>query len=375
MRRSPSRAASDRRSAVDSTDRAGTYRLPALTPGDYEVAVTARGFRLWKQNAAILRPGATATIDVTLIVAGVVEATEVTPDPPSGLDVYTSAAVAIIPRDVLDNLPLNRSVSSFVNLVPGVVKDVAFGGSRSANPIAVDGANGNEPGWGVPVAAPSASWIEQLQIVTLGADAQFGEYTGAFTNALTRSGANRLCGEVNYWTTRPSSISNNRRALTPDLASRFRPLDLLDRWTLSAQLGGPVRKNALWFFGATEFYRDQIRPAGFASVASPPEDAVFSLREPKVFGKLTAATKPSIRWEGYVARNQSKSRGANASPLVKPEALTADHWRQTLWNIRMTWLMSDRSLPKLATGATTRVTAPGRRIRPRDPAPHRISTR
>jgi hypothetical protein len=347
-----------------TTDRAGGYRVPALAPGDYDVIATAPGFRLWNRAGISLRPGATATIDATLALEGVVETMSVTPNLPSGLDVHTSAASTVIPRAILDNLPLSRNASSLVNLVPGVINDVAFGGSRSANLFTLDGATGTEPGWGIPVADPSPSWIEQLQVVTFGADAQFGEYTGAAMNALTRSGTNRRSGEISFWTTRPSWTSNNRAAVPPNLASSFRPLEVLERWTLSAQLGGPARKDALWYFGAVDFYRDDIRPAGFASVASPPEDAVFSLKEPRLFGKVTAATGSDMRWEAYVARSVSKSHGANASPRVRPEALTAGHWRQTLWNGRMTWVLSERMLLEARHGGHDTRSSTG----PEDPA-------
>src|SRR5262245_50909378 len=95
----------------------GVYRLPALPAGEYELTVTAPGFRQWKQASIVLRPGGTVIIDATLALEGVAEVVNVSAMPASGLDGHTSAASTIIPRGVLDNLTLIRHASGLVQLV------------------------------------------------------------------------------------------------------------------------------------------------------------------------------------------------------------------------------------------------------------------
>jgi hypothetical protein len=153
--------------------------------------------------------------------------------------VRTSSSPTLIDRKLLENLPLSRTVSESVNLAPGVVRDVAFGGSVNSNPFSMDGTNGNEPGWGTPTATPNLNWIEELQVVSLGADAQYGEYTGALANAITRSGSNRFSGLGDFWTTRPNWTGNNRGSLTPRLQERFRPIEIIQRWDSDGQVGPP----------------------------------------------------------------------------------------------------------------------------------------
>jgi Carboxypeptidase regulatory-like domain/TonB dependent receptor-like, beta-barrel len=338
-----------------TTGSEGLYQITALSPGDYVVTAAASGFRPQRHSAVTLLPGATVTVDFILTPAGVEETVTVTAAEPSALDVRTSASSTVIRRPLLDNLPLNRTVSSYVNLVPGVVGFfdvgvVAFGSSSMANPFTLDGASGNDPAFGtpsmlsgVPAAAPSSSWIEEVQVVALGADAQFGEYTGAPINAITRSGSNAFAGTADYWTTRPNWVANNRGSLSQLFASRFRPLDLMERWSATAQLGGPIRHDKLWFFTGVDVYRNITRPAGFAAIASPPEDTVAALNEPKWLGKLSAAPHASVRFETYLARDRSTTTGRNASPTVKPEALKTERVPEILWNTRVTWVVSDHT--------------------------------
>jgi len=336
------------------TDSGGAYGFLALSPGKYDVVTELAGFKTATHPSVTLLPGATVTADVVLSPADLQETVHVTGNV-SSLDVRTSAASTVVDRTLLDNLPLSRTVSDYVNLVPGVVGFsevgvVAFGGSSMSNPFTLDGASGNEPGWGTPTTSPSASWIEEVQVVAVGADAQFGEYTGAPMNAITRSGSNALAGGVDYWMTRTNWVADNRGTLTPNLAARFRPLDVLDRWSTTAQLGGPFRRDRLWFFGGVDVYRNVNRPAGFASIANPPADAASSLMEPKWFGKVTASPRPLIRFEVYVAHDLSTLLNANASPTVEPTALTANRRPELLWNTRFTWVVNDHTLVEAQQG-------------------------
>jgi len=130
-----------------------------------------------------------------------------------------------------------------------------------------DGTNGNEPGRGVPTVHPNPNWIEELQVVSIGADARYGEFTGAQTNAITRSGSNRFAGLGSYWTTRPDWTGDNRGSLSPALQAQFRPVEIIDRWDLDAQVGGPLKLDRLWFFAGGERYRNILRPQGFGTVA------------------------------------------------------------------------------------------------------------
>jgi hypothetical protein len=331
------------------TDAGGTYRFPFLPPGMYDVVADHAGFRKSTRDGIALLPGLTFTVDFQLELAAVTESVRVAAPPPV-VDVRTSASPVLIDRNLLENLPLSRTASDSVNLTPGVVRDVAFGGSVRSNPFSLDGTNGNEPGWGTPTVTPNLNWIEELQVISLGADAQYGEYTGALANAITRSGSNRFSGFGDYWTTRPGWTGNNRGSLTAALQEKFRPIEIIQRWDSDFQLGGPVVKDRLWFFSGGEAYRNANRPATFSGIPKTPDEPQYDVTERKFITKLTSALSPAIRAEGYYEHDDHDATGTNAGPLVRPEALAISNGAETMWNARLLWTLNDRAYVEVRHG-------------------------
>ena len=336
-------------SQASTTDSQGLYRFPFLAPGQYDIVAEHAGFKSARRAGVTLLPGLTFTIDFNLDVAAVNE-TVLVEGPAPVVDVRSSASPVLIDRKLLENLPLSRTVSESVNLVPGVVRDVAFGGSVKSNPFSMDGTSGNEPGWDTPIATPNLNWIEELQVVSLGADAQYGEYTGALANAITRSGSNRFSGLGDYWTTRPGWTGNNRGSLTSDLQELFRPIEIVQRWDSDFQLGGPLVRDRLWFFSGGEVYRNANRPVSFSGVPKTPNEPKYDATERKFITKLTSALSPAIRAEGYVEHDDLDVTGANAGPLVQPEALAISTRAETMWNARLLWTVSARAFLELRHG-------------------------
>lgn len=331
----------------------GRYRFSTLLPGVYEVSAARDGFKTLRHSGVELVAGLELIVDFRLELAPVAEVVKVDAVVPA-VDVRSSASPIVIDQEFVQNLPLNRGAVGvgvdWVNLAPGVTNNIAFGGSFRGNPISLDGTSGNDPEYGAPIAAPSVNWIDQIQIISLGANAQYGDYTGARLNAITRSGSNRFSGLAEYWTTRPGWTDSNRGALPSDLARRFRPAEVLERWGGSAQLGGPVVRDRLWFFSGFDYYRDSQRPFGFSDAPRAPDEPAALTREPKVLLKLTAAPAARLRLEGYVSHVNATATNANAGPLVRPEATGVSDNPTRMGNVRLTWTPSDRTLVEARYG-------------------------
>jgi len=315
----------------------GTFRAPALAPGSYDVAANAGGFQPVRRANVALEPGATVTIDMVLDVAGlqdqvVVEATAV------GVDVKSPAAPFRIDQTLLFNLPTTRDVSRLINLVPGIAADVAYGGSQRSNLLTVDGTNTTEPAFQDPQLRVNQNWVEQVHVAGLGAAAEYGGSTGVVANSVLRSGGNRTSGLVESWTIQPGWLANNTRELADRLQTNFASRQIRSWWETSAQVGGAIRRDRLWYFTGLQAARHDDTPAGYAGDGSRDE------REWQWIGKLTAAVAPTLRVEGF---GQVGSRGVDGeyidrfTPLEASSDISAD---QTAWNLRGYWTLGSRTL-------------------------------
>ena len=122
---------------ASTTDPQGAYRFPFLPPGQYEIIVEHTRFTRTQRSDVRLLPGLTLTVDFSLDVTAVNETVLVTGAAPL-VDVRTSASPTLIGRRLIENLPLSRPVSDSVNLAPGVIRGVAFGGSFLSNPFSLE---------------------------------------------------------------------------------------------------------------------------------------------------------------------------------------------------------------------------------------------
>ena len=331
------------------TDSQGAFRFVFLPAGDCEIVATRDGFTSVKRDVT-LRPGLEFTVDFVLPVAGLTETISVEAPSPV-LDVRASSSPVMIDRTAIDDIPLPRTpasgagtVADLVNLAPGVVQSVALGGTFLSNQLTLDGTTGNDVVTGQPTLYPNANWIDEVQVVSSGADARYGGYSGAIVNAITRSGSNRVSGLADYWTTRPTWTGNNRGSLSPQLQNTFRPVTIDDRWDASGQVGGPITKDRLWFFTGVESYRDAYWPTTFAARAITAADPKIDGTDRKAIGKLTAALSASTRAEGFIEHAVDHVNGANAAPLITSDALQVFRRPETAWNARLLWTAGSKTV-------------------------------
>jgi hypothetical protein len=327
------------------TSHDGTYRFVELSTGTYEIQASLTGFQPVARTGIRIPFGATVTEDFTLAVSGVSETVQVRAG--GGMvDVKSAAAPARLGGELLSVLPTNRSTSTFLfNLTPGVVGDVAFGAAQGTTGFMLDGVPVTGSRFGNSAASRiSVNWVDEIQVVSLGASAEHGGFTGGSANMVIRSGGNTMSGLVDAGTTRSGWLADNRGSLTPALQTRFQPIAIAALWDLSAQAGGPLRRDRLFYFAAVEYYKDEQRPAGALG------DATSDTRHPKAIGKLTWAAAPSMKLEATTSYDNLKRLRSEAGPTRPLETLTersAPNWR---WNARFTWTVDPRTLIEVRNG-------------------------
>lgn len=331
----------------------GTFRFAALAPGIYELTAERSGFQSVRRAAIRLPAGATIVVDVELSPASVTDVLIVQGRSPM-VDVRSAAAPTRLDQDLLFNLPTNRSMASLINLTPGVSADVAFGGSQKSNEILVEGVRTTEALFQDPVTRFNYNWVQEMNVVALAASAEHGGFTGAAANAILRSGSNRFSGLGEYWTTRPSWLAENTQELSDRLRKQFNSRELVEWWDSSAQLGGPILRDRLWFFSGIQYARHNDRPAG-VSAGSRNE------RDVQVLVRPSAALSPALRIDGFVERGTFDVDGEYLgvdTPMEFTNVVTAP---QTSWNSRATWTPRANTLVEVRHGGFTWTSSGGPR--------------
>ena len=328
------------------TDSQGIYRFPALRPGVYEMETTLAGFKTVKRSEIVLALGTTSTIDVTLSVASVSETVQVTGESPI-VDVKSSASNTQLSDAMLQNLPTGRFQPDIINLTPGVNSSVAFGGSQSSNALLMDGVDVSDPEGGTPWSFFNYNWVEQVQIVSLGANAEYGEFTGVAANSIIRSGSNRFTGLAEYLTERKNWLADNTTSLPESLRSTFTPREIKSYWDTTAQIGGPIVKDKLFFFSGFQYFNKQDRPAGYTGDFT-------SEKDPRTMNKLTWAITPNVRAEGFVEWDKFDVEGRGASARRPTTAVTAlEPSPETNWNAQVTWTINSKMMLNVRNGGYT----------------------
>jgi hypothetical protein len=258
------------------TDRNGAYIVLELPIGSYRLQVTAKGFKEYVQDGILLSVNEIASVSPRLTVGSELEVVQVNADAELIAPTVTSMGKVVGERE-LEDLPLNgRNFSQLGLLQPGVVPITpglvqAGGGLRDGQPYSVNGSrpesnnflidgadnfNGVDGGY---VLKPPVDAISEFRIITLNANAEFGDALGSTTNILTRSGTNNFHGALwdflrndavdarNYFQTQPLPLRQNQ---------------------FGATLGGPIVKDKLFFFGYYEGFRNLQGVTGLTTVPS-----------------------------------------------------------------------------------------------------------
>ena len=354
------------RTVVTKSD--GTYQLIELTAGVYELTVELSGFRSFKRTGLRVASSGTVTIDASMEVAQVAETITVSGSAPT-VDVKSSASNVSVDQELLQGVPTSRGISiNAVNLAPGISATIAYGAtSLRAITFRLDGVNTNNISSGGTLGSyANINWFEEIQVVALGAPAEYGEFTGANANQVIRSGSNRFSGIGEVASAKWES--DNRGGLSAAFQKKFVRQEILANAEASAQLGGPIVHDRLFFFVGHMYYKNSVLPAGALA------RSVFATDHlPRTIGKINWAATPTIRLEGFLERDKFDTAGFGASLSTRPETLRQRDAPQYKGSARLTWTYKDRTLvevrnSELNSTQTVEPNAPGDR---NGPAPHR----
>jgi hypothetical protein len=339
-------------SRTATTDASGTYRFPALPPGRYMVTVEMPSFKKWEQEAR-LELGATVTLDPSLQVGGRTETVTVTGESPQ-VDVRSSAAQKNLTTDVMENIPFtNRFGPGAMLLSPGVNPNnySSYGsGGSSSNAYMIDGVDVSDPEGGTIWVFANHNWIQEVQVIGLGANAEYGGFTGVASNSLFRSGSNMFKGLFESIYENDSLTGENVSDEILEENEDLTPGKTHYVTDTTFQIGGPIKRDKAWFFTSFQYYRPKTAPAGYPPTP-PPGYAVTGIgpearleSSPRFLFKPTVKLGESDQLTGFFETDMYKVDGRGISSRVATEAGVHQDSPEVTWNGNYTKVLSSSSV-------------------------------
>ena len=165
----------------------------------------------------------------------------------------------------------------------------ALGSGVNENQFLIDGTNFTCPCSGLARAEPGVDFIQEVQVQSVGASAEFGNMQGAVINVVTRGGGERFEFDASYYAQTAGLTS---QPIVLPVAGGSQPTSgyTRDRYRdFTTNLGGPAVRDRLWFFGGYQYLRDYD--------SQPGVDPTFprTYEQDKVFAKLTWQLTPGMQ--------------------------------------------------------------------------------
>ncbi|PYV33284.1 MAG: hypothetical protein DMG22_10505 [Acidobacteria bacterium] len=272
-------------SLVALTDSAGDFTFTDVVGGPYTLQLVREGFQTFERKDIPVTNNAVARVDVGLTIGAVTQTVEVTSAAPL-LQTDTSEVHANVDAPVLEQLPvpLGRNYQQVYRALPGFSppsnshsiptnpsRSLAFnvnGTSNNQNNTRIDGVSTyNVQLPHVASYVPSLESIQEVNVVTDSFDAEQGFAGGAAINVETKSGTNQIHGSLFEY------HSNNHTAAWPMLFDNAaanvgnKPKLVFNQF--GGAVGGPIKKDKLFFFSSYEGTLNHRTLQAFASVLTP----------------------------------------------------------------------------------------------------------
>ena len=249
------------------TDGTGQYQIIDLRPGAYSLTFTLTGFSTVKREGVQVAGAGVITINADLRVGTVAETVVVTAETPI-VDVQSTKRQEVLTQDVVRAIPATRGYNAIIAMIPGVMTSgfgnageqnntqmspgmtifTSHGGRGNEGRVQVDGLNVGAAfnGGGVSGYIMDTAGSSELQFTLTGGLGE-AETGGINLNIVPKTGGNRFSGELFGATAGEWAQSDNLDASQKALG--LAQNGLVKNWDLNGSLGGPIKKDSVWFYG------------------------------------------------------------------------------------------------------------------------------
>lgn len=331
------------------TDQLGTYRFTAVPPGTYSVTFQLASFRTVTVDGVLVNAASTMTVNAPMQVENLAESVTVVSTTPT-IDLQSTQVGVNWSEQQMNDLPYGRGIRGLARLVPGLSPTQFDVGGNTVGGSTTTGARSYGRTGGELIKFDGVVWdqffgdyntYDQIQVsaAAKGAEAQSPGVTLSF---VVKSGSNQFHGAYLLAHQDGAFQGNNvtdqlrREGFDPGNNKFTRYNDI------SLDLGGPIIRDKLWFYGAYGYNYSGLLIPGFISIASGEQVEYFTrLDNPTV--KLTYQLSRNNKLEFTEQLNRKWQPYRNASTFVPMEASQ----NQIAWTaigpaVKWTRIMSDR---------------------------------
>jgi hypothetical protein len=333
--------------AVAVTDSQGAYRFENLPAGLYTVTFTLQGFASVKQQGIRVEVGRSVELDQTLRVSSVAETVTVSGQSPV-VDTVHGGTSDNFNKELLDNLPVARTSFFDIPAIAPAVKvtsgDVGtgsgfniYGSDSNQNAFQYDGLDISAPSFGGPFDWPNFDMMQEVQVKSVGASAEYAGFQGGVINLVLKSGSNQFKGSGSFYGISGALEGNN----TPSLQY---PRVVDHRLDYNYSFGGPLVKDRLWF----QYIAEHIRWVRSDSLGVPPDRLDH-----------TRIWRPFVKFDVRVSNNDQFSVhyndcrdwwGYGASPTTPPETASVEIGSDPIVTTRWTHVFNNSTLLEARVG-------------------------
>lgn len=337
------------------TSETGSYRFIGLPPGIYKLVFSLEGFQTIERLNTYVSVAKTITENIVMKQAMLEETVTVIAESPI-VDVTKSGTSTNFGKELLEQLPSGRfTFFDVIKQAPGLIqagqdsdRTVAYGSNYESNAYQLDGVDFSNPDVGSAWHWVNPEVFAEVETSGIGSPAEYGNFTGAVINVVTKSGGNTFEGSASYYGQfQKLTTDNNPKDQYKDiLGISENQIYSYNRdmfYDLSFSLGGPVVKDKIWFFGSYERIKDSLTPW-----LSAPEDT-FPYIGDKAFFKLTSQISKNHRFVAFFYYEYFDI----PDPITlyyEKEATASEIGHAPTWNLDYTWLISNNAYFELKYG-------------------------
>ena len=258
-----------------TSDGSGQYRITDLPPGAYTLTFTLSGFNTVRREGIAVSGSGVIPISIELTVGALSETLTVSGEAPL-IDTQTTRRETVVDSETINALPITRNYGGVLSATPGLnvqpgvnANDLmpsmstfsAHGGQSTEGRVFVNGVSVNGPFGANSVTqfAFDVSNAEEMQVLVSGGLGE-SETGGPIANIVPRSGGNNFSGNAFYSGTASKLQADNLDDELRSLGIAAAPV-VRRNWDSNFALGGPLRRDRLWFYG-------NVRSVGVAQVVA-----------------------------------------------------------------------------------------------------------